>query len=237
MSHKIDNKPKMPKLLNGLKKRNRAHAEKHKGFDKVQKGQQPTIIYLGCADSRVFDPIGKGFNEHFIQRNAGNRIDDSMLSASITYAIEHIPETGILYIIGHTGCGAIAGAIGDHSNEKEDLKEYLGTMNYLLKFKEIVEKAAVPKGIDEKLFRNSLYAEINVDHQVKHAMKIYQDMVNSGKVTIIGGVYDLHGVYSDKKGLIHPINIEGIITKEELQNHKFFKILSHTPKVLRFTQY
>jgi carbonic anhydrase len=237
MSHIQNNKEKIPGILIDLENQNKEHAENHKGFDAVQNGQQPVIVYLGCSDSRVAEPFGQGFNKIFVQRNAGNRLDKPLLSGSITYSLMHIPTTVVLYIVGHTGCGAIGGAIGDFSKEKSDLKEYLESMNYLLNSKDIVEKTAIPKGVDANLFRNTLYSEINVDYQVKKAIELYKELITAGKMIVIGGMYDIHGIYPCGKGIIHPINAEGEKDIEKVKNNFFVKNHENKKAIFRFTKY
>lgn len=237
MSHTQDNRGKIPEIVKDLESQNKKHAKNHSGFDAVQKGQQPIIVYLGCSDSRVAEPFGEGFNKIFVQRNAGNRLDKSLLSASMTYALEHIPTASVLYIVGHTGCGAITGATGDFSKEKNDLKEYLESMNYLLKYKDMVESEPVPKGVDAAIFRNMLYAEINVDYQVKKAMELYKELIDAGKMIVIGGMYDIHGVYPCGKGVIHPINAEGEREIEKVKNNPFVKNHEDKKTIFRFTRY
>lgn len=75
------------------------------------KGQQPEVIVLGCADSRVppefvFD---KNLGEIFVVRDAGN-IPDKVSLGSIEYAVEHLHAKALL-ILGHESCGAVAAAV------------------------------------------------------------------------------------------------------------------------------
>ena len=75
------------------------------------KGQQPEVIVLGCADSRVppefiFD---KNLGEIFVVRDAGN-IPDKVSLGSIEYAVEHLHVKALL-ILGHESCGAVAAAV------------------------------------------------------------------------------------------------------------------------------
>ena len=75
------------------------------------KGQQPEVIILGCADSRVppefvFD---KNLGEIFVVRDAGN-IPDKVSLGSIEYAVEHLHAKALL-ILGHESCGAVAAAV------------------------------------------------------------------------------------------------------------------------------
>ncbi|NNF17788.1 MAG: carbonic anhydrase, partial [Gammaproteobacteria bacterium] len=79
-------------------------------------GQQPFAIILGCSDSRVpaemvFD---QGFGSLFVIRVAGNIVAPSQIG-SVEFAAEMF-GTQLVVVLGHTQCGAIAGAIDELSN-------------------------------------------------------------------------------------------------------------------------
>lgn len=81
----------------------------------IAKGQAPPVAILGCADSRVppelvFDADA---GEIFTVRVAGNVVDPDVL-ASLEYACKHL-GTKLVIVLGHTKCGAVAAACGDHS--------------------------------------------------------------------------------------------------------------------------
>lgn len=75
------------------------------------KGQQPEVIVLGCADSRVSPEFvfDKNLGEIFVVRDAGN-IPDKVSLGSIEYAVEHLHAKALL-ILGHESCGAVAAAV------------------------------------------------------------------------------------------------------------------------------
>jgi carbonic anhydrase len=73
--------------------------------------QSPFATILGCSDSRVpvetiFD---QGPGDLFVVRLAGNIVSAEALG-SIEYAIE-ILGSGLVMVLGHTGCGAVQAAI------------------------------------------------------------------------------------------------------------------------------
>jgi carbonic anhydrase len=85
------------------------------------KGQQPEVIVLGCADSRVppefvFD---KNLGEIFVVRDAGN-IPDKVSLGSIEYAVEHLHAKALL-ILGHESCGAVAAAVSGEKMPSSNL--------------------------------------------------------------------------------------------------------------------
>ncbi len=74
--------------------------------------QEPFAACLGCADARV--PIelifGRQANDLFVVRVAGNVLGHECLG-SIDYAVHHIGTIKLLIVLGHTGCGAVTGAV------------------------------------------------------------------------------------------------------------------------------
>ena len=62
-------------------------------------------------------------------------------------------------------------------------------------------------------------SQTNVDYQVEKALEYYGDRVKENKLTIIGGMYDFVGAYSDKRGRIVVTNINGIYEKKKLQEN------------------
>jgi len=76
-------------------------------------GQNPLAIVIGCADSRC--PVETLFDAQpgdlFVLRNAGNTLahQGGSVLASVEYATGAL-GTKLLVVLGHTKCGALAGA-------------------------------------------------------------------------------------------------------------------------------
>jgi carbonic anhydrase len=62
-------------------------------------------------------------------------------------------------------------------------------------------------------------SQTNVDYQVERALEYYGDKVKEKKLTIIGGIYDFVGAYSETRGRIVVTNINGICEEKKLQEH------------------
>ena len=73
--------------------------------------QAPIAAFLGCADSRV--PIEivfyQGFGDLFVARVAGNVIDSAIIG-TLEFGTA-VLGAKVLYVLGHTGCGAVSAAI------------------------------------------------------------------------------------------------------------------------------
>jgi carbonic anhydrase len=81
----------------------------------VAEGQQPTILFIGCSDSRVVPDLLTNTmpGELFVVRNVGNFIppfeDDSGyhgVSAAIEFATVVLAVTDVV-VCGHSDCGAV----------------------------------------------------------------------------------------------------------------------------------
>ncbi|PWT94781.1 MAG: carbonic anhydrase, partial [Blastocatellia bacterium] len=75
--------------------------------------QAPFAAILGCADARVPTEMvfGRGRNELFVVRVAGNVLGQECLG-SLRYAASHFSETlKLLVVLAHTKCGAVREAV------------------------------------------------------------------------------------------------------------------------------
>ncbi|MEX1188685.1 MAG: carbonic anhydrase [Bacteroidia bacterium] len=104
-------------------------------FEKSAQGQQPKMLWIGCADSRVppneitkTDP-----GEIFVHRNIANLVvqtDMNMLSV-LQYAVEVLKVEHVV-VCGHYGCGGVKAAMGTHQYGLIDnwLRQIKDTQNY-----------------------------------------------------------------------------------------------------------
>ena len=102
--------------------------------DLVRDGQHPTILFIGCSDSRLLPYLltGAGPGELFIVRNVGAFVppyDGSAgyhgTSAAIEFAVLNLKVSRIV-VCGHSHCGAIRAAYEGVSDEAVNLKAWLG---------------------------------------------------------------------------------------------------------------
>ena len=74
---------------------------------RLVKGQKPTAVLFGCADSRVAAEIifDQGLGDMFVVRTAGHVIDGAVLG-SIEYAVT-VLKVPLIAVLGHDSCGAV----------------------------------------------------------------------------------------------------------------------------------
>lgn len=166
----------------------RTHRASH--FKPFMDGQHPRATVVACADSRVhthaLDATPDG--DLFMIRNIGNQI--STAEGSVEYGVHHL-HTPLLLIIGHSACGAIKAAAGDYSGESVPIQRELDTIQ-------------IPKGepgMDS--------VKLNVHNQVRHALDKFEEAVLTGKLAVVGAVYDFRNDLRQGQGKLNIINING----------------------------
>jgi len=151
-------------------------------------GQYPKAVILSCLDSRipVEEVFDQGIGDVFVARVAGNIVNEDILG-SMEFGCK-VEESKLIVVLGHTGCGAVKGAI---NNVK------LGNLTELLdKIKPAVDSSQSFNG--DKTSKNpdfvTAVAKKNVQLTIKNIRKqseILRDMEKDGEIKIVGAIYDL----------------------------------------------
>ena len=137
-------------------------------FKKMDKGQQPKILWIGCADSRV-DPseiLDMRPGSIFVQRNVANQInlDDPNVMSVIEYSVIHL-KVDYIVVCGHSNCGGVNASCGDMSGLETNIQKFLKPLHE--HFKQ-VEKDTGLKGQEMK---SKMYLE-NVKKQVANLVSV-----------------------------------------------------------------
>jgi carbonic anhydrase len=169
-------------------------------FERLSHGQQPPILWIGCADSRVpaNEIIGAQPGEVFVHRNIANMVihtDMSMLSV-LDYAINILKVKHVI-VCGHYGCGGVQAAM---TNKPFGLID-----NWIRHIKDVY-RFHQPEldAIEDETTRFNRFVELNVYEQVLDLAKtsiIQTAWENQQNVHIHGWVYDI------KDGLINDLNL------------------------------
>lgn len=189
-------------------------------FEKLSKGQAPEALFITCSDSRIETAMITQTNpgELFICRNAGNIVPPHTthtggMTASIEFAVAAL-EVSHIVICGHTGCGAMKGAMNPEGLTKlPHVKEWLSYSKAAI---DIVNETAPAEVIDDEK-RMKLLLEHNVILQLQH-LKTHPSVA----VRLAKGNLELHGwVYDIKTG-----EIEAFVEDQK----KFIPVEKHYEK-------
>jgi len=177
-------------------------------LQQLAKGQNPEILWIGCADSRV--PANQITNtlpgEVFVHRNIANlcvHSDMNMLSV-LDYAVNVLKVKHVI-VAGHYGCGGVAAALSR--------KQFGIIDNWLCHIKDVYRFHSVEiDSIEDHEQKVNRLVELNVAEQVfnlcttsiiQNAWKERDDLAVHGMVIDIatGRLIDLDITFTDSQGL------------------------------------
>jgi carbonic anhydrase len=150
-------------------------------------GQYPAAVILGCVDSRgpaeiIFDV---GIGDIFNTRVAGNVVNDEVLG-SLEFAC-FVAGAKAIVVFGHTGCGAVKGAIDDVE---------VGHLTGLLT--RIKPAIAATTFSGERSSRNAAFVDavartnvrLGID-DIRRRSSILAGLEQKGTIRIAGAMYDI----------------------------------------------
>lgn len=148
----------------------------------ISTGQAPFAAILTCSDSRVPPEIifDQGLGDLFVVRIAGNVLDD-MVIGSLEYASGHL-KVPLILVLGHTKCGAVhVASTGVRADGH--VKSILTALGPALR---------VAKTMPGDLVSNVIRVNVElIAKTLKESRPILEPLVRSGKLKIVGGIYDL----------------------------------------------
>lgn len=158
-------------------------------FERLSKGQEPNVLWIGCSDSRV--PANQIMDlppgALFVHRNIANMVvhSDLNLLSVLQYAVEAL-EVEHVVVCGHYGCGGVKAALGN---------QQLGLIDNWLEYIRDVARLHSDQlqdlSFDEK---HDLLCELNVQEQVKNIAEtniVKNAWEQRGNLTIHGWIYNL----------------------------------------------
>lgn len=159
-------------------------------FKELSNGQSPSLLYIGCSDSRVTaeELMGLSPGEAFIHRNIANMVPNTDLSSIsvIDYAVVYL-EVDHIVVCGHYNCGGVKAAM-----ESKDL----GVLNpWLRNIRDVyrIHKTEL-NAIEDQDARYRRLVELNVQEQCINVIKTaqVQSAYLTRGITVHGWVFDIH---------------------------------------------
>ncbi len=158
-------------------------------FKRLACGQRPSILYIGCSDSRVTaeEMIGAGPGDLFVHRNIANLIpnNDHSSNTVIDYAIRELGVQSIV-VCGHYGCGGVLAAM--QSTDLGSLTSWLQNIRDVYRL-----HATELDSIENEELRYRRLVELNVYEQCINLLKIaeVQNAYSAQNLVLAGWVFDM----------------------------------------------
>ena len=179
--------------------------EDPKFFNRLVLGQKPSILYIGCSDSRVAaeEMLGAGPGDLLVHRNIANLIpnNDHSSNTVINFAIRDLGVKSIV-VCGHYGCGGVLAAM--KSTDLGILTSWLQNIRDVYRLHSVELDS-----IENEELRYRRLVELNVHEQCINLLKIaeVQNAYSVEGLVIAGWVFDMAtGLVTDLK-----LDIEGIV--------------------------
>ena len=169
-------------------------------FEANAKGQQPQVLWIGCADSRATEgSLDLLPGEVFTHRNVANMVPncDPSSQALIQLAMEVVGCKHII-VCGHTDCKGVETALS-RTRVGGSLEAWLRNLRDVrAKYKHVLDP------IQDQAERTARLAELNVIEQVYNVKDndIVREHIKSRGVQVHGLIYDV------ATGLLRKLDVE-----------------------------
>ncbi|MDI6898692.1 MAG: carbonic anhydrase [Methanolinea sp.] len=181
------------KLLEGNRKfREGFFRENLEHYRELTKGQNPSVLWIGCSDSRIQSGhITQTMpGTLFIHRNIGNiaPLHDWNFATVLEYAIRHLKVKDIV-ICGHSDCGAIKAL----DKETTDVYIPLWLNNAVEAKKRVDARIPPPKTPEERKARSEMIEKENIMLQIEHLKNypLVKEALLEKKIQVHGLYYNL----------------------------------------------
>ena len=175
----------------------------------VKDGQHPTILFIGCSDSRLVPYMltGTGPGELFLVRNVGAFVppyDGSAgyhgTSAAIEFAVLNLKVSRII-VCGHSHCGGIRALYEEVDPQARNLKAWL----------ELGREAVLPVQVTPEALRRTEQRAVVLQLERLMGYPMVRKQVESKAVTLHGWHYviedgEIH-VFDVKQGQFVPASV------------------------------
>lgn len=155
-------------------------------------GQSPFAIIIGCSDSRVPAEIifDQGIGDLFVIRVAGNIVAPSQVG-SVEFAAERF-GTRLVVVLGHSFCGAVEATLEELKRPTENRSPNLTSI--VERIRPSVEKlmSSEVSADADALLRAAVRENVRSSvRQLRRGSVILEQMIESGRVHVVGAEYSL----------------------------------------------
>ena len=181
--------------------------------DLVEQGQHPTILFVGCSDSRLVPHMltGAGPGELFIVRNVGalvppyNGTDGGLhgTAAAIEYAVLNLHVSHII-VCGHSHCGAMKALYEEVSPEAKNLDAWL----------KLAREAALPVQVTVEALRRTEQRSVVLQLERLMDYPMVRKRVEQRQISLHGWHYVI------EEGEVHVFDVKsGAFVPASLADH------------------
>lgn len=191
-------------------------------------GDHAYATVITCSDSRVpvellFDA---GIMDIFVIRVAGNVVDTDE-AGSIEYGLAHV-NTPVLVVLGHTQCGAVTAVTHALHGTGHSLERNIPPL--VDNIQPAVRKAMAehPEAHGDEVIPYAIVENVwQGIEDLFMASPVSRELVKSGKVKVIGAIYD---VGTGKVKWLDEAQTGKILAKVEASPHKAIDAMPHETK-------
>ncbi len=153
----------------------------------VEQGQRPTVLFIGCSDSRVLPYLilDSGPGELFIVRNVGNFVPPYDAShgyhgtaAAVEFAVLNLDVSEII-VCGHNHCGAVRALYTDLPAEA----------NHMAKWLDLGRDAVLPVTLSEEALRRTEQRSVALQLERLMGYPMVRRRVEEGRLYLRGWHY------------------------------------------------
>eukprot|EP01026_Neomeris_dumetosa_P029403 TRINITY_DN2382_c1_g1_i4.p1 TRINITY_DN2382_c1_g1~~TRINITY_DN2382_c1_g1_i4.p1 ORF type:complete len:260 (-),score=20.60 TRINITY_DN2382_c1_g1_i4:379-1158(-) len=168
-------------------------------FKRVENGQSPQYLWLGCADSRVVvdQLLGLKPGDVFVHRNVGNLVQHTDMNAMsvLEYAVGALKVKHII-VCGHYGCGAVNASLTLPQKTSAMVNYWI---NDIRQTRDSYAEQLMKLPVEERLPRLCEYNVIRQTFNVVTSPVVQDAWAKGQDLTVHGFIYSL------KDGLIKKI--------------------------------
>ncbi|MDQ5925698.1 MAG: carbonic anhydrase [Pseudomonadota bacterium] len=189
-------------LLNRIRRFRTDYFPQYQGQFKelVEQGQRPTILFVGCSDSRLLPYMltGSGPGELFIVRNVGALVPPYNglhglhgTAAAIEYAVLNLHVSQIV-VCGHSDCGAMKALYEEISPEAQNLNAWL----------DLAREAILPVQVTQEALRRTEQRSVVLQLERLMDYPMVRQRVEKRQISLHGWHYVI------EEGEIHVFDVQ-----------------------------